>query len=59
MGLSFATLKGADGFRKGAPVDAFKPGDQIELVGGREEWVRIDGDNVEGQTLANDNLFQE
>ena len=47
MGLSFATLKGTDGFRKDAPV------------GGREEWVRIDGDNVEGQTLANDNLFQE
>lgn len=47
MGLSFATLKGTDGFRQDA------------LVGGREEWVRIDGDNVEGQTLANDNLFQE
>ena len=47
MGLSFATLKGADGFRQDA------------LVGSREEWVRIDGDNVEGQTLANDNLFQE
>ena len=47
MGLSFATLKGADGFLKDAPV------------GGREEWIGIGGDNVEGQTLANDNLFQE
>ena len=47
MGLSFATLKGADGFLKDAPVS------------GREEWIGIDGDNVEGQTLANDNLFQE